>query len=665
MPIDTARGDKKQSRGVSTTTTAQSRPVRVEQSTLAAVAPTIPITEERHHGGGLFALVAAAMCETGGHLKLAKALLAAAHRSAFGEVSAIPEDSDGSLEDEEEPAYDWLHSSDEGVIESGASPDGRDSLGRFTPEFNTLIRSGMKPGDRDPRLDSDSVKRQRRSVDTFRLLQHSPSIVAYKLLAMGATPLLNDARGFDGLASSQGEWLRILGGTAYMPATLDKTLAEMAELEVAADLWTAYASWSIELMHGWAQRGDGSWQQKVFFVDATQDPYWTQQYALSAKVSRLNKVMPCLSRVAISAGAGPPILVETVAGSISLKTNLIPTLERLERITGESVGRFLVIDNEMCTLKILAALMAVRPRRYFVTVLKGPLAESADIEVVGTVQSYRERDRLEEGKVLLVGPDAPAGLDLRTVIMSRSDSRHPTDTIFLTDAPMDEIDTVSVADLYLSRWPQQEQFFRDGRNGGGLNHSHGYGGEYVTNVALETALEKCERQVLNAEARVNEAEQYCLALRAEEHKKSDRTFAKTVKLADQAKAAAEKSLEDALELRDNKRSTPKLIFRRDVTRDSIATAAKLLVLMLVEFVMREYFQGTRAMYRTLIVHFMFLPVTVLAYHDRIVYRIESTIRGPDATEALHRACDEINRRQLSQNGRLMVYEVVDPLDRKA
>lgn len=611
-------------------------PVKSENVSSQTAIEEAPESVEHHSGGGVLALLGAALGETQGHVILGRAVLSAARESAAADPGSSVE-----------------------------PPSARDDLGRFTVEFNKQVRAGMQAGDRDPRLDPDAEKRRRRAITSFRILEHSPAIIGYKLLAMGATPLLVDSRGFDGLAGPQGDYLGILGGTAYMPATLDKALAEMAELEVAGPLLSAYTTWSIGLMRGWS-RGEGTWQQKIIFVDATQDPYWTKQYAQSGKVSRLNQVMPNLSRVSISAGAGPPVLVETVAGAVSLKTNLVPTLKRLESITGEDTWRLLCMDNEMCTPKILSELMRMKPHRIFVTVLKGQLAENAPIEITGKMQSYRERDRLEEGTVQLSVRETGEVLDLRVVVMSRCDSRQPTDTIFVTNATTDELDTPAIADTYLSRWPNQEQTFRDMRNGGGLNRSHGYGGENVVNVALDTKIEKCERTVVLANARLQKADDLCEQLQAEKAKQESRSplSEKTLKMAEKARAQCKKQLNVALDALDRLQSMPRLIFKRDVKRDTIATVANLLVLMLCEFVMREYFQGTRLTYRTLIEYFVHMPTTVLTYRDRIVYRITANPRAPDHMEAFRLAAAEVNRRELRKGNRLIVIEVVDPPGRK-
>ena len=65
--------------------------------------------------------------------------------------------------------------------------------------------------------------------------------------------------------------------------------------------------------------------------------------------------------------------------------------------------------------------------------------------------------------------------------------------MFVTNAATDDLSTEQIVELYLDRWPKQEPFFRDARNGGGLNRSHGYGGAFVRNVAVEERRASAER----------------------------------------------------------------------------------------------------------------------------------------------------------------------------
>ena len=170
----------------------------------------------------------------------------------------------------------------------------RDSRGRFTPEYNTELRSGVEPGETDRRWAPDVEKRRARDLSTLSTPQLRPSTLARKLLAMGVNPLLSERRGFDGLDGPSGEWLGLLGGTAYMPATLDKALAELALLDVESGLWDAHAAQWHRISSAWSVGGP-DWLRTILYIDGTADPYWTRAFARSGKVSKTGRVMPCLS----------------------------------------------------------------------------------------------------------------------------------------------------------------------------------------------------------------------------------------------------------------------------------------------------------------------------------------------------------------------------------
>ncbi len=91
------------------------------------------------------------------------------------------------------------------------------------------------------------------------------------------------------------------------------------------------------------------------------DPYWTQRYASSGKVTRLGRVMPCLSRVAVTGGPAVPLLVETTAGTVSLKKALTGVLKAVEDAAGlGEIRRVTLEDAEAATAGLLTALSSKR-----------------------------------------------------------------------------------------------------------------------------------------------------------------------------------------------------------------------------------------------------------------------------------------------------------------
>jgi len=148
-------------------------------------------------GGAGLALLTAADVETGTTLRLAQSI---------------------------EAACEAVEPTKHQVIDDSAD---RDARGRFTADYNARHRQGVANGEVDGRWSSDAVKAARRDLSKLRTVELDAANLAPKLFAMGATPLLTERRGFDGLASPAGAWLAVTGSLAYMPATLDKLLAEL------------------------------------------------------------------------------------------------------------------------------------------------------------------------------------------------------------------------------------------------------------------------------------------------------------------------------------------------------------------------------------------------------------------------------------------------------
>ena len=366
-------------------------------------------------------------------------------------------------------------------------------------------------------------------------------------------------------------------------------------------------------------------------------------------------------RVVVASGPGVPIVVEEHAGMVSLKTTLLPLLDRVEEAVGKGeVRRLTVFDAEMATGRIIAALSA-DPTRSFVTLLKGPLRKAVAIDVVGEWGDYRERDQVRE--VMVRVPKRLEGVEqdltVRGVELRRPSSRHEYSSVYLTGEPTTELSTTEVVTAYLSRWPHQEQLFRDSRNGGGLNRSHGYGGEYITNVALPTRQDKAAQRVVRAERKLTDIESELETAEATANANPKEPGARAVhSLAKRAQRAAKRDLDRAKAVNKKLEATPREIYARDLTRDSIMTCLKLTVLMLIKFMFRTYFGGLRMEYRTFIEKFVALPVTVRTSKTRVHHQFHANLRDIRSMRQLEDACAVLNRRRLRRGKRLLTYEVI-------
>jgi hypothetical protein len=90
------------------------------------------------------------------------------------------------------------------------------------------------------------------------------------------------------------------------------------------------------------------------------------------------------------------------------------------------------------------------------------------------------------------------------------------------------------------------------------------------------------------------------------------------------------------------------------------TCLKVTALMLIEFVLKEYFGGGRMEVRTFIEDFVRLAVTVRQTADEVVYQIESNPRSPEKMQWLEAACAEATRRNLRAGDHRLRFEVRPP-----
>lgn len=589
----------------------------------------------RYSGGAALALVGAAAAESGVPETMAQAVLKAAKSKANEQPERLSCD----------------------------SHPGRDERGRFTATYNQAVRQGVEEGDSDSRWDPDALKRERRDLRSLPVLSLAPETLGQRLLTMGMVPLVSSQRGFDGMDTPRAQWLKLLGWRAYRPTTLDKTLADLGALGVDSAMWEAHGKVWSKKAREWAEGGP-AWLSIVRYLDVTGDPYWTRKYALSGKVSRTGRVQPCLHRAMLTAGPGVPLLMSTVAGTQGLKTVLLDMLEE-EFGSNESAAKkeepqwITVVDAEGAVPELLAKMTAL-PRHRFVTVLKGATLKGSTLDECGLWLPFRRRNLVSEAKVTL-----GSGLVLRGVIMERR-GHHPRRTLYVTDALPTELSTENVAAVYLSRWPHQEAIFREARHGAGLEHSQGFSGEYVTHLALEKKQKTAQRRVDRAEKELNTAgchrfDTEILTMATEDPLLKE-VAAEATNQATKKIKAIEKLQKAAIKDKERKDSLPRKIFKRDTTRENIATVMKVAMMLLVEWVLREYFGGLKIELQTFLNYFLDLPIEVRTSWHRVRHLIDVTDLAKDKADWLRKACEEINRREIRRTGRKLLFEVVERLD---
>ena len=174
-------------------------------------------------------------------------------------------------------------------------------------------------------------------------------------------------------------------------------------------------------------------------------------------------------------------------------------------------------------------------------------------------------------------------------------------------------------------------------------------------MALETRVEQVERRLANATAAHGDAVKTLAELDFAQKDAAAATRKSGLTL---ARKAVNKARDRVSELTAEKASldtTLRLIYERDTGRDSLMTCLQLNISMLVEFVLREYFQGLGLKWRTFIEQLVHLPVTIRTTARRRTFELRANPRQPPTMHKLAAALTHINARNLTRDGRLLHF----------
>jgi hypothetical protein len=322
------------------------------------------------------------------------------------------------------------------------------------------------------------------------------------------------------------------------------------------------------------------------------------------------------------------------------------------------------------------------------------------------LQPYRDGDWIREGAITLKSEEVT--VDARAIVILRRVKG--TWTVLVTLADAGEWSGRGLADAYFGRWPNQEGFFRRANQAVGLKRVHGYGKRIVANTAVLTELEKLGPRL--ERARLKQAQEtkqlkevgstlneFCKQFRAVERyrrkreervdeglkNRSTHTRRFTVtseelrhaskeerrlrgkvnslekKHADLAgKIARRQDRMDKWERESKKLQSRTEIVEADVAQDTLFTALKLTLGMLVHFIAMEYFPHRAIEWATFLSRIALLPGRRETSRDRVTVFIYGNHRDLKLMESLAKACVRINKRKLVHNGRRLRYEIEWP-----
>ena len=584
---------------------------------------------------------------------------------------------------------------------------GRDELGRFLSTYNERYRADAED-DLGPGFSSVDEKRADKDAGRFHLIGAGTHVIARKLWALMVSPLLGNGR-WDGIRVPRGDLLGELCGYPYMPSTLDLFTRELKYLGVSSTLWEVHARKWLEQTRQWGdQRGAA-----VLYVDETNKPVWTELFSQATAVSAVGRVMPGLEVVSFHTGYGVPLWMVTHSGRAPLVKKVPPLLSELQVILeGAEVGRIVVIDaegNSVPFLKGLEQEQPGEPGRGWVTRLKASLVQGKRILNRTNYRTYRDGDRVRMGECDLNDPD---GGTFRIRVLEVERRSKGSITYLGASMLLDEKDwkPQEIADLYFERWPAQEANFRAVNRAVGLKDVHGYGKQLVDNVSVLTELDKLDarlrRLAERAEVKSGEIVEQTATLMEQEkelnqlqrrHKTVTRQIEAVVlsgkritpklqALVEEQRQVQEKvaTVEQAVEKIQQKvhataaqcnrikagfetchekreeLESRRRIFKHDVELDSLFSVLKVGMVLLVTYVLKEYFGDARMEPVTFLQRVASLPARLRMTPELEIVTFDFNHRDPDVMAILSEHCETINARKLRTRSGRVLRIAVDP-----
>lgn len=576
----------------------------------------------------------------------------------------------------------------------------RDASGHFTATYNRKRRR-KRHEEIASYLRSAAEKAEGRVPAWPRFVHERLETLEPKLRMLVFAPLVSGTKGWSALRAPEVTGLAPLTGFAYMPSTLAKLTSALAGAGAGPRLLERVGQhWHRVAQERWEEAGS----MAALYVDNHAKEVWSSLFTQSGKVSHLNRVMPCITTTYIHTGAGTPMAASVQSGGAPLAPRLAALVEQAEALFEGDVRRAVVIDAEGSTFDILESFS--KQGRVIVTPLRPSRAPGLELRYTqgSYFRPYREKDELRIATAVLTHKSTGRSLDIGALLVRRE--HRESDTILLTTGLALGMEGRDLADLYFSRWPIQENAFKEG-GAVGLDEHRGNCGRMVNNVAVVTELERLQRRMTadkkkrrNESKKTKSLERGLEQARRQHHRAASALGTRRRRLDgliargrqegkqlgraavehQQALTRAEATQRDFdraqqklkahhARLRERETILAKLEKRRkqlepqrrirqlDVAQDSVLTAAKLTVLQLIAFVLREYLPSLPMTAQTFISRVFSLPGhRVLGPGQELVVFHENA-RDPEMSAALRRACEQLNSRGLRRNGRLVQYVV--------
>ena len=385
------------------------------------------------------------------------------------------------------------------VFKSGPScPDreGRDTLGRFTTEYN------QREDVRTTRFGSISEKRQKKNWNSMNVIRDDLRTIERKSLAILSLPVITMNGSIRTVDSALGQQLKHLAGFDYKQGSLTKYLNELKYIGASSGLlervvtfWSkCWGSEMEELSHS---------AILCYYIDGNTKAIWSSKRVKQNKVTMLGRVMGCLEHVFIHDGFGRPVYFETYSGHGPCGEHILGMFKKIEGAIEEvegsrtTVSRVLVMDGASNSVKTLRA-FASQEKYHYITPLDDNQWKERKISSIGPPTRYRYGKATLREVVIELEDSQEKGYLIRARGI-KIDWDNGKTTVLLTSLPVKTAGPSEIVRSYFTRWPAQELQFKSMKSAVSLHRVAGYGKQEVKDEKIAERQEHAVRMIRKLE----------------------------------------------------------------------------------------------------------------------------------------------------------------------
>jgi len=300
-------------------------------------------------------------------------------------------------------------------------------------------------------------------------------------------------------------------GKRYSYDTLEGHLINLDKLQISKNMSEQLAKCYLEALCVQIELKDGSY----FYIDGHSKHVWSSKNIPKAFFTTLKRAEKGLHQYFLNSSKGHPLILLTCPGDSHLTKEMFNLIESFENAVGKEIIKVSIFDREGLSLAMFNEFE--RRKKYFITLLrKNQYKGEEDFKIKKEFKPLKtEKKKNGEKKVIewvaeaekeLRDRETKKKLTVRVALVKKPvKGREKLIAIITNITEKEEPDIARIARRYFSRWPNQENIFKDMIGAIKSDTNHGYKKRVVENRVMNRRKEELEKNIRGIEKKISSA----------------------------------------------------------------------------------------------------------------------------------------------------------------